>query len=346
MDPAKTAVKNIWIFILGFFLIGAIHVLCFGVPFLDTIIPMICGTLSLSSFGEIGPGIGLSETVAAAAGAVREAVEDVFLGGPGVASPSDAFRASAGDASPSAATDPDASQFDAEGMLIDGIALIDDISTPSDALMMMAAPKLLKAPPSAADPDMAALFTALSEVCEAWDGGDVIIAEDLSDCGVKSEDVNEYFEIFIHAYPEFFFLSHQLPEWKVPDGVVSRMELYTLAGEVSAADAAYFDEVVSEITEGIPEGADAELAALYLCTQEEDVLDAEFGVVDVGIYLDVEHAVDECASNVVCALLAIDGFKHLACQHVAAYGARHLDLMAFQLALPEVVVDVVGGLGL
>ena len=48
MDPAKTAVKNIWIFILGFFLIGAIHVLCFGVPFLDTIIPMICGTLSLS----------------------------------------------------------------------------------------------------------------------------------------------------------------------------------------------------------------------------------------------------------------------------------------------------------
>ena len=225
---------------------------------------LLTGTLSLSSFGEIGPGIGLSETVAAAAGAVREAVEDVFLGGPGVASPSDAFRASAGDASPSAATDPDASQFDAEGMLIDGIALIDDISTPSDALMMMAAPKLLKAPPSAADPDMAALFTALSEVCEAWDGGDVIIAEDLSDCGVKSEDVNEYFEIFIHAYPEFFFLSHQLPEWKVTDGVVSRMELYTLAGEVSAADAAYFDEVVSEITEGIPEGADAELAALYL----------------------------------------------------------------------------------
>lgn len=48
MDPAKSAVRNIWIFILGFVLIGAVHVLFYGVPFFNSIVPLIFGSLSLA----------------------------------------------------------------------------------------------------------------------------------------------------------------------------------------------------------------------------------------------------------------------------------------------------------
>ena len=200
---------------------------------------LLTGTTSVSASGLTGPGEILS-TVAETVGAV--------LAGPGAgtASPSDAAisaRSAGGTeketvkASASDATASDASQFDEEGLLIDGVTLIDDISTSSDALKA----ELPVAKGLLPDSDIGKLFAELAAACDAWDGGAEITVEDLTECGVKSEDVNDYYEVFINAYPEFFFLNHQMPEWTSDgEGIVDTMTLAVLSDNYSPHDREIF----------------------------------------------------------------------------------------------------------
>ena len=228
---------------------------------------LLTGMTSVSASGLTGPGEILST--------VAETVSAVLAGpGAGMASPSDAvFPArSAGvpekgtaTASASNATSSDASQFDEEGVLIDGIALIDDISTPSDAAMGLRV--LTRELPLAKgmDPDMAKLFDALAAACDAWDGGSEITVDGLLDCGIRAEDADDYYEVFVNAYPEFFFLRHQMPEWTADaEEHLETMTIFTLSDEVSPDDRAVFESKVDEIVQGIPAGADWQLSALYL----------------------------------------------------------------------------------
>ena len=224
---------------------------------------LLTGTTSVSASGLTGPGEILS-TVAETVGAV--------LAGPGAgtASPSDAAisaRSAGGTeketakASASDATASDASQFDEEGLLIDGVTLIDDISTSSDALKA----ELPVAKGLLPDSDIGKLFAELAAACDAWDGGAEITVEDLTECGVKSEDVNDYYEVFINAYPEFFFLNHQMPEWTSDgEGIVDTMTVAVLSDNYSPHDREIFGAKIDEIVQGIPAGADRELTALYL----------------------------------------------------------------------------------
>ncbi|MBO6106404.1 MAG: hypothetical protein J6P32_02265, partial [Stomatobaculum sp.] len=186
---------------------------------------LLTGTLSLSSFGEIGPGAALSETIAGTVAAAAEAVDsvvgtvtdtvgDVFMRGPSAASASDTKKASGNDASPSVATDPDASQFDADGILIDGIALIDDVATPSE-LRLMRAP-LLGAPLISVTEDRERFFMALMDACDAWnnkseaDRGTTIPVMDLAQYGVPAAteaEVNAVLEEFLTGNPKYSFIS-------------------------------------------------------------------------------------------------------------------------------------------
>ena len=258
---------------------------------------LLTGTLSLSSFGEIGPGAALSETIAGtvaaaaeavgtAVGTVADTVGDVFMRGPGTASASDASgpslrdagakeakdRASSSNASDSNATDSDASQFDEEGILIDGIALIDDVSTPSE--VMLAMPMLMAPPADPVPADLQGLFEAMAAACESWNGEYTVYVSDLAKYGIKAEtaeDLGKIYEAFFNTCPEYFFLDHNAPGagsygLEEETSYLNWIELPVLTDEFSEEYVSEFKNKIHSILNDpdYPAGASPALQALYL----------------------------------------------------------------------------------